>query len=223
MYDILPEELIHTIRDRYLAGVANAEYGFGFSEEDEDSLTGALGQAISTLGRRVYQKDGRTYLWEIYYKKIRGRGPNAPEKRLGADGIFQIDVSTQKGQLLRGKGLPFQAKKSWSYSDNRLVTQSQKMIKETGSGIVVDYASSGYTGCNAQHVVQEAGGKRELRRKNLIRPLGQILGNEFLSCTIGVKGLFYDVDKGQFVSDESASDQVEHVIGTSIHEIERGG
>ena len=42
MRDLLPEELLRLMHDRFVAGVADAEAKFEFSEGDEDSLTGAL-------------------------------------------------------------------------------------------------------------------------------------------------------------------------------------
>lgn len=92
MRDILPETLIGMLRDRYLAGVADAEAKFRFGAGDEDSLTGALGQAISMAQPIQFSGNGESYVVQVFYYKLRGRGRGAPEKSYGADGIFQIEV-----------------------------------------------------------------------------------------------------------------------------------
>lgn len=216
MRDILPDEVIQIIRDRYLAGIADAEAGFEFSEGDEDSLTGALGQSISTFEPVAFYINNRVFVWKIYYIKIRGRGPNAPEKNLGADGIFQIEVLDNKGQMLRRKGLPFQAKKRWNRSDKKLLNQTSRMLQATGDGIVVDYASCGYTACRAKDVVRAEGRKMELRREKRILSLGQMLGNKFLECSIGVIGLYYEKDIG---FERISNLPINHIIGTSVQEL----
>lgn len=43
----LPISVIQALRDRYLAGVDDAQAGFEDARADEDSLTGALGQELS--------------------------------------------------------------------------------------------------------------------------------------------------------------------------------
>lgn len=50
MHRLLPDPTLRHFRDRYLAGVVDAEVRFGSGEGEEDSLTGGLGQAISTRG-----------------------------------------------------------------------------------------------------------------------------------------------------------------------------
>ena len=45
--DVVPELVVTTIRERFITGVADAEANFDDSAADEDSFTGALGQAIA--------------------------------------------------------------------------------------------------------------------------------------------------------------------------------
>lgn len=199
MRDILPEEVLTRIRDRYVTGVADAEAGFNYNDADEDSLTGALGQAIST-SNVIRQRVGKDrYEWKIYSRKIRGRGPRAPEKPLGADGIFQIEILDAHGHVVRRKGLPFQAKKGWSAADHRLVDQSKKLLKAAGTGIVIDLAPRGYTSCTLEDVIAANGHKREALAADTVHPLGQVLGDDFLECTIGKVGLYFDPEEERFV------------------------
>lgn len=79
MRDILPDGLIELIRDRYLAGVSDAQEKFSFSKGDEDALTGALGHSISMAKPMAYSANGQSFKYQITYQKIRGRGPGAPD------------------------------------------------------------------------------------------------------------------------------------------------
>ena len=212
MYDILPSPLLRTIRDRYIAGVADAEAEFDASSADEDSLTGALGQSISTKGIQYFGFEDRIYKWQISYKKIRGRGAGAPEKTLGADGVFQIEVWDSAGNSLRKKGLPFQCKKGWRGTDKKLSKQAADMLAATGHGIVIDYTSSGYSSCNARKVVEVAGSRRDLAKGDGMQPLGQLLGNDFLECREGRVGLFYNPEAELF----SFGDVDLHLISTEV-------
>jgi hypothetical protein len=218
--DLLPESVRHLIRDRYLAGVADAEAQFEFNKADEDSLTGGLGQAISMAEPLAHRINGETYIWQTYYRKIRGRGPSAPERTLGADGVFQIEVLDRQGKVLRRKGLPFQAKKNWSGRDGKLVGQIGDMLREAGQGIAIDYSPRGYTACTAEDVVTMDGRKSALQTAGRMRPLGQILGNDFLDCTIGRPGLFYDEATERFAAPRDVPPSIEHVLGTSVHKVE---
>jgi hypothetical protein len=122
--DYIPDNLLEQIQFRYLEGVSNAESFFEDNEDDEDALTGALGQAISMKNSIVHEDGSGTYELKISSKKIRGRGPGAPEKRLGADGIFQIQIFKDDKSIF-SKGLPFQSKKTNS-DTRKSVIQAKK-------------------------------------------------------------------------------------------------
>jgi hypothetical protein len=212
MRDILPEIVRRRIRDRYLAGIADAEAGFRFNRSDEDALTGALGHSISMLRAEIETVDDEIYRWQVSYRKIRGRGPSAPEKLLGSDGIFQIEIRDEDGSTTYRKGLPFQAKKQWTHADRKLIKQASDMLRTTGHGVVIDYSPTKYTACLAQDVLAYDGRKNDLKLASRLQPLGQLLGNEFLDCSIGRVGLYYDDSEEQFLVAEPA----EHVFSTSV-------
>jgi hypothetical protein len=212
MRDILPEGVLNAIRDRYLAGVADAEAKFRFSRGSEDSLTGALGSAISMAAPVVVGTGSDAYQYQVYYQRVRGQGPHAPERSYGADGIFQIDVRNREGKVTRRKGLPFQAKVGRS-SPKRLLSQAQSMIHTAGQGLIVKYSSTGYKAISADVVVEHRGRMRSIRPAE--RSLGQVLGNEFLDCTAGVQGLYYNPDTEEFET-EIVGPSIEHVITTTV-------
>ncbi|MGO9330543.1 MAG: hypothetical protein ACLQJ0_20835 [Steroidobacteraceae bacterium] len=211
--DLIPRAVIEVVRDRLIVGVADAEAHFEYSKADEDALTGALGQSISRNGAVTIQIGQEKYTVRTYYRKVRGRGLGAPEKPTGADGIFQIEVLNAAGRSVWTKGLPFQSKKEWHGTDSRLASQAGDMIATTGQGLVIDYSSSGYKACPAIAAVEHGGYAAGVSEARQFRPLGQILGNDFLDCTIGVEGLTYDPESELFRTDEDV-----HVMAATIQQ-----
>jgi len=196
----LPPIVRRFIQDRYLAGTANAEAQYQNAAGDEDSLTGALGALISTSEPVGFTVDSETtVVVEISYRKLRGRGHDAPERRFGADGIFQVNVSADNvGEQFR-KGLPFQAKKNWKGRDSRLAKQAEQMQRTLHGGIVIDYSPSGFTACRADAVVQSLGNRKAVEKAGSFQRLGQMLANAFLDCEIGIEGLYYNDNDERFV------------------------
>lgn len=198
MRDILSPRIFGALHDRYTAGVADAEAAFDQHRADEDSLTGALGQSLATTRPLVFRGPLGVIAVDITYRKLRGRGRNAPEKIFGADGIFQLEVRGHDGNMIRRKGLPFQAKTGWKGKDKKLLAQAQNMERHTPGSIVVDYSRSGYSACTAQAAIAANGSRAQVDRFGSMKKLGQVLGNDFLECKIGKVGLFYDADIERF-------------------------
>jgi hypothetical protein len=196
----LPPLVLGVVRDRYLAGTANAEAQYPNAAGDEDTLTGSLGALISTPEPVRISIDGASeFLVRISYRKIRGRGQGAPEKRLGADGIFQVDVSFPGDGSVFRKGLPFQSKKNWRGRDSKLVEQARLMQETVGGGIVIDYTPRGFTACRTELVIEARGNRRVVDRWGNLRPLGQVLAHDFIDCSLGVRGLYYDEQNEAFL------------------------
>ena len=59
------------------------------------------------------------------------------------------------------------------------------------------------------------GSRPLVERFGTMRPLGQILGGEFLDCTIGVQGLFFDPDQEYFGVRQDAFPGA-HVLTTDV-------
>jgi len=214
MRDLLPPFVLSQIRDRYLAGVADAEAKYDMSRGDEDALTGALGQAISTPGAITTVVNGVVFRWSVSYRKVRGRGRGAPEKKFGTDGIFEIDIRDEHGQVLRRKGLPFQSKKGRA-KGQKVVGQARDMIRACGNGLVVEYTPSGYSGLPAAAVADSTGKRAELAHHE--KALGQWLANDFLDCSIGQEGLYFDPDQEQFVGVAPAQPMSPgHIVSTEV-------
>jgi hypothetical protein len=206
------------IEDRYLAGTANAEAQYKNAAGDEDTLTGALGALISTSGPvhfSVYP--GIEFVVEINFRKIRGRGAGAPEKRLGADGIFQLEV-TAHGQPVFRKGLPFQSKKNWKGRNRQLADQARVMKERVRDGIAFDYTPGAYAACEIDHVIEAQGNRKTVTQAGYMQPLGQILAHRFLDCEVGRVGLYYDDQSEEFVQGLMEGDL--NIITTGVGIIE---
>jgi hypothetical protein len=80
--------------------VAEVEERFLSAAEDEDTFTGQLG-ALFGAGERKVEIDGQSRYWKIEYTKFRGRGKDATEAKIGADGIFEIRVSGVEEEVKR--------------------------------------------------------------------------------------------------------------------------
>jgi len=218
----LPDFLLDALRKEYFAAVTSAELCYEFSEGDEDSLTGALGQALDPhLVRQVGTDEGERYEYRIFYHKIRGRGPKAPEKPLGADGIFQLEVRSPDGELLQSKGLLFQSKKEWRGTDRSLAGQAERIAHPPTKGIVIDYSASGYSAWPAAVVAAARGNRRAIPEEDGSR-LADVLGNQFTRCRMGLVGLRYDPDREVLSdpTDEAASlRDGAHVLTTLVSRV----
>jgi len=85
------------LADRYREGVSAGVAGYQHARADEDTVTGALGQAL--LGRGAFAlSDGRVATWSTQYTRFGSAGKSGPaETRYGADGIFEIELTDDEG------------------------------------------------------------------------------------------------------------------------------
>jgi hypothetical protein len=184
-------KLREVLAGHYRRGVASAVKNYQDSAADEDSVTGALGQAIS--GDGAFVVDGKLIGWKTRYRKLRGRGPGAPEKRTGADGVFEIELEDDAGIRSR-KTLPFQAKNdASSYGDSDLREQAKQLTDLPGSGIVINYRADGYVVVPAEAVAKGTATKK------IERPLEESLGGDFLECTTGSAAYIFDPTRQEFL------------------------
>ncbi len=216
----LPQAVVRMLRRHYYAGVKEAEVRFRYHAADEDAVTGALGERL--IGPPVLiHVDGQTYRWSAVYYKLRGRGPDAPERHMGADGIFQMEVLDQRGRFVIRKGLLFQSKIEWHGRDARLLGQARDLLAHSPSAVVIDYSRNGYEAIAADAVVAADGNRRRVPRR-ASRPLAEVLGDEFVGCTRGDSGLYWEPEGERLiVSGERVSDLVpEEFIGTRIERVQ---
>ena len=191
--DLLPQGLRAQIGGQFGEAVRAATATAEDAWEDEDSLTGGL---ISQVGTNVHGEGefgGRWYSWETHLRKLRGRGQNAIEKRWGADGIFEIEVTD--GESVRRKSLLMQAKKEWGTRDRDLVEQCEKMEQTApGAGILVDFHRRSIGAAIGRDVIGAQGRRRSLD-DSAYYDLGALLQSHFLECRVGALNTYYDASR----------------------------
>lgn len=219
---VLPELVVMTLQKHFYAGVKHAEVRFQYHAADEDSVTGALANDLLEPEPMKIQVGGQVYLWTTTYYKIRGRGKDAPEGELGSDGIFQFEVYDERiGRMLVRKGLLFQSKKRWTGSDRRLLGQARDLLAQSPSAIVIDYSEKGYRAFAASDVVAANGNRRRIKARHN-KPLAEVLGDEFVRCTRGDRGLRWEPEEERLiVGGERESEFIpQHFIGNKIERLQ---
>jgi hypothetical protein len=171
--------------------VTRAVEGYWSANEDEDVLTGHLGACLKIGSQKVQitQKESQNtgeWSWSIDYYKFRGRGKNATEHILGADGLFELRL--QSGERTELKSLLFQAKKDWSTSPE-LIDQCIKLSTWREAAFVLNYSPSAFEAFLLDDVLRLRGLKPP---DSNTHALGEFLAKDFLECLIGDTELSYD-------------------------------
>jgi hypothetical protein len=165
----IPEKLKAKVKNRILSLSDDAERNsWESSSQEEDAITGQYFGAFVTNG---WQNDDE-YDWRIKFNKFRGRGIGAMEKKVGGDGMITI-VFSERG-ITYYKSLVFQAKKEGARVNEDQVAKMKKYFPE--GSLLVEYTSGGF--------FTEHNGTR--------KKFCKVVANDFLNCTIGIKGLYYD-------------------------------
>jgi hypothetical protein len=174
----IPDFISNQLRDHLLSECPFAQAGWEFANQDEDTLTGDF------FGRlRTNWQTSEDYEWRFHYNKVRGRGKSALEKKIGADGIITLHYRNPKTLDDYYKSLIFQAKKENSPINN-LQWSKMKRFFPNGNMVVV-YGSNGY-----YSYVENTNNRTDLCL---------LIANNFLNCTIGIEGLYYDHDSNKFI------------------------
>lgn len=154
----IPEEVRKAIGSHFKSASKEAEGGYKGAKADEDAVTGAFGEALRTKkqqGKVIVNGDEWTF--KVTSTKFRGRGKNATEKEIGADGIVEIEVTSNKNDTTT-KSLIFQAKKRGN--NKGLLGQAEQMegIAKKGSA-VFEFDDEGYIACDAADLLGESNEK----------------------------------------------------------------
>lgn len=196
MQDVIPPGVFRDIQTHLREQTAHAEQGWEAGSDEEDTLTGDFCGSLRTSGWVESRENGTRWQWRVTYKKLRGRGRDAPEKMTGADGVFQVEVRPSDTPLFIPKGILFQAKKYQGSSRSDLITQVEEMERiAPGGSAVFEFGPDGYFGVSGRDVIvsQQIDPKRIPHPE---RPLGSYLADEFLPCEAGLRGMYYDAVRG---------------------------
>ncbi|WP_221797854.1 hypothetical protein [Oceanobacter mangrovi] len=112
MKDILPDLVIDSLRDRYLAAVSDAESTFDMNYGDEDALTGAFGQAIAVPRNQIFSTPEGVYTVDIGYTKLRGRGKTLPNAYMGLTAYSKLRFLIVVGMSFAPKAYPFNPRRT---------------------------------------------------------------------------------------------------------------
>ena len=172
------ESVRRTLSERYRAGVADAVRAYAEAPGDGEAATAALGRALAGQGELALA-DGRIVRWATRYRKLSGRGGRAPERNLGAEGLFEIEMEDEEKDKSR-KTLPFTA---WTgtpdYAEALLRGQAKRLHAFPGGGVVVSYRPAGYVAVDAGLVAEgDATGGDEV-------DLAHVLAKDFVECRRG--------------------------------------
>lgn len=180
----LPSSLKEDIATHLRQAVEKAERSWRANRASEDSLTGAL---ISNLEKpnwdtRIVDGSG-VYRWRLDCTKIRGNGRGAPEKLIGADGIFQIEMHDEHTGEVKTKGLLFQAKKGKSRAGLQGQVLKMEGVCDGGCAIFI-YDESGFDAIDGKAFLGNSRTPGD--------SLGDYLVDRFLECKVGQFGLHFD-------------------------------
>lgn len=190
MRDVLPSNVFVELQDHLRSASLRGEQGWLSGKDEEDTLTGDLGGSLRRDWQQLQDVDGRTWRWRMTYTKFRGRGKDAEEKLIGADGIIQIEVEDLQDRGIQAKGLLFQAKKTGNKRKQTLIEQVRKMESIAPHGAAVfEYGSNQYSASDARLYI---GDSPSTLGNAVTERLGDYLADRFLPCDVGTRGMYYD-------------------------------
>jgi hypothetical protein len=199
LQDVIPEQVFLAIQTYLRERTAHAERGWEGGADDEDALTGDFGGSLRTPHWIESMQNGTLWRWQVRYKKVRGKGDGAPEKEIGADGVFQIEVHPQSRPLVVYKGILFQAKKDRGSSRSDLIDQVEDMERiAPGGSAVFEFGPEGYRGASGK-VILATRRRRPERIPHPEESLGRYLADRFLPCESGLRGMYYDFMDGTLI------------------------
>lgn len=190
----VPDELLNVIRSFIIDACRKGEDVWENFSHEEDAITGAFLANFEKRPQAVRVRD-EIWRWNVDYFKFRGRGKGAFESVHGSDGIFQIIVKDQFGNVIFQKGLLFQAKKvNGSFSD--LKPQVAKMEKLSPlSSVAFIYGPDGFKATRGIDIINN-----DITRRNSFlfeHDIATILARDFIDCVIGKIDLTFDASQGK--------------------------
>jgi hypothetical protein len=180
----IPVEVRDAIEQHVRKQLDEAESRYWSAAEDEDTFTGQLGALLATPERTIVADD-RIWSWGIDYTKFRGRGKDATEAVLGADGIFEIRVNGIEIQAQ--KSLLFQSKMGYP-SGKRAIEQALMMSNWREAAVFLAYNKEGVTTYSIDAVLR---GETGTARPDGAR-FANFFNRSFLACKVGDSDLQYD-------------------------------
>lgn len=177
----MPSRVREEISSQIKEATRRASANFDVNAAIEEGLTGAL---VDRLAETVQGTLGE-WSWRVRPIHVSPYMAEGGEPELGADFVIQVDIY-EGGRNKAHKLVPIQAKKQWKGRDPRLHEQARELCGFPGGGIVADYRPGAYLAVRAEDAMRAQGDRRRVRESS-IRGLGNMLGDEFLGCTVGTR------------------------------------
>ncbi|NCU05707.1 MAG: hypothetical protein GXC73_17190 [Chitinophagaceae bacterium] len=183
----IPDDVKFAIRNYILHQCPKATNGWKRANENEDTLTGDF---LGSLASDDKTKTGN-FWWEVTYNKPRSQGIDSMESLTGGDGIITIHAKDVSSKSDYYKSVVFQAKKE----GNKIDISQQNKMKDCfpGGFFNLHFSSKKYTG--------KIPGGNDLG-------VCELLAYNFLNCSVGIEGLFYDSDLKKYVLDHKKISQL---------------
>jgi hypothetical protein len=184
----IPRQVKEAIKNHLNESIARGIKGYESAFEDEDVLTGHLFGLMKIEEQTVVIDDveiGGTWKWSIDYKKFGGRGKGATESIIGADGIFELSLYRNNEETK--KSMLFQSKLDWKGKDEKLYLQSSKLLTWLGAVTIINYTQDQIETYAVDTVLVNQG-----QKPTEMKPLNELLGDDFINCFIGDSDLSYD-------------------------------
>lgn len=185
----MPIEVLESIKEHISASIPKAVDGFMSANEDEDTMTGQFGACLRTSTHIVNVDNAEIdgpWKWSIDYTKFRGRGKDATESFVGADGIIELSIDWSGRK--ETKALLFQAKMDWQ-SDKSLLQQAILLSTWREASLFINYTETAIEALSIDSVLRSRGVRSDAKD---ILPLADALTEYFLQCKIGSTDLAYD-------------------------------
>ncbi|HEX8513706.1 MAG TPA: hypothetical protein VF688_11445 [Allosphingosinicella sp.] len=183
----IPDAVQVDIANQVRRAVADTLIEFESAEEDEDAFTGHLGARLTTRRREVFADDQElpgAWTWSLQYRMFRGRGSGATEKRLGADGIFELGLH-RKG-FTETKSLLFQSKMGTAGGKD-LVEQCAKLSTWREAALVLAYEPQQIRAITIDEALRTKGALQKAESTGLEDYIARL----FIACHVGDNDLRY--------------------------------
>ncbi|WP_145980719.1 hypothetical protein [Magnetospirillum sp. ME-1] len=183
----IPEAVRIDIAERLTEAINATVEEFESAWEDEDVVTGHLGGQMTTRRRKVMVDNvelGGVWTWSLHYRKFGGRGKGAPEKAIGADGIFELSLEHQSYTDV--KSLLFQSKVEGG-SSGSLIDQSARLSTWREAAFIMVYGKAGFKAVTIDSAMKSKGSVDTAPST----PLEVFLNEEFVACNVGDNDLQY--------------------------------
>lgn len=182
--DFVWDEIVEGIRNKCKESTFDS---WESSRTEEEGLTGDFWGGIRRIPKGLKPRRN-DWEWDIRYqhKTFRGKGANSPESVTGSDGIFEITVYNELGNIIFQKGVLFQAKREQNFNRSTTLEQAERMEEIAPNGsIILVYSEGGYYAIKSNEYIADEYDEFDIC---------DFLIDYFMSCVHGRRDMNYNLD-----------------------------